>query len=231
MKSFEDNSIDLCLTDPPYGTTVNSWDTSLNLVFVQSLLKKVLKGNKIILLFGGERTIIPYLQNNLKNFKYSWIWEKENGSNFLSSKQTPRFVHEVIFVFKNISKGLKGGTPYFPVKGEGRPYNARTGAERNFKFRSKFKNHKIVNSGQRYPRSVLKFNSERGLHATQKPVPLLEYLIKTYTKEGDRVLDFTMGSGSTGVACKNLNRKFVGIEKVKKYFDIAKNRINEIIKL
>ena len=170
--------------------------------------------------------------SNPKMFKYEWIWEKPNGTNFISVNYQPFRVHEQILIFgkgaitytKNPEKNMK----YIPQKSIGNPYTAKTGdSVRRSVHRegSDMSGHITINEGTRHPRSVQRFNSEKGLHPTQKPVTLLEFLIKSYTNENDLILDNCMGSGSTGVACKNLNRKFIGIELDEEYFKIAQSRI------
>ena len=168
--------------------------------------------------------------SNIKNFKYDWIWEKTKFANFALVKKQPRRLHENISVF------YLGQTIYNPQMEIGKPYidnrtkkqDARTMTDgQSIRFS---KRNPIKNEGTRFPKSIIKFSNPSGkghLHPTQKPVDLLEYLIKTYTNEGETVLDFTMGSGSTGVACINTNRNFIGIELDKGYFDIAEKRINE----
>lgn len=165
--------------------------------------------------------------SNIKKYKYDWYWQKPQGTNFLNSSFQPMKVVESIHVFSDMASSYskKGTMSYFPIKTIGKPYKATSSTGR-FKFNSCPAGNVTINKGDRFPINVLKFATDKGKHATQKPVALLEYLIKTYTLEGETVLDFTMGSGSTGVACKNLGRKFIGIEKDDKYFEIARQRIN-----
>jgi len=220
MKDIPDQSIDMVLTDPPYGTTACKWDSVIPFEPMWKELKRIIKPKGAILLFGSEPFSSLLRVSNLKQFKYDWIWDKKKGGNIMNLKQQPYKVHELILVFC--------GGNYYPIMEEQKP---RTG-----KTYSAGEANGILNYGdvrqydKKYPKSIIEISnaSQKGkLHPTQKPVALLEYLIKTYTLEGETVLDFTMGSGSTGVACKNLNRNFIGIEKDETYFNIAKKRIEE----
>ena len=236
MPKLQDHSIDLILTDPPYGTTACKWDSIIPFDLMWKELKRVIKDNKAIVLFGAEPFSSILRTSNLDYFKYDWIWEKDNGTNFASVKYQPFRVYENISVFGKFPitytpKQIKCFNPQMII---GKPYKTISGKQKQDGAvirdgsKEKMSNFETINNGTRYPRNVIKFNRDKNkVHPTQKPVPLLEYLIKTYTKENDTVLDFTMGSGSTGVACKNLNRNFIGIEKDKKYFELAEKRINE----
>jgi len=217
LPSLKDNSIDLILTDPPYGTTQCKWDSIIPFEPMWNELKRIIKDNGCIALFGSEPFSSALRMSNIKQFKYDWIWKKTNVMGFLNAKKRPLKETEIISIFnskiykpQNLQKNLKGKNR----KGKNTDVLGKYEAINNSEFTN-------------YPKTIIKFKSERGLHPTQKPVALLEYLIKTYTNENDTVLDFTMGSGSTGVACKNLNREFIGIELDKQYFEIATNRINE----
>lgn len=216
MKSIPDKSVDLILTDPPYGTTECKWDTVIPFEPMWKELKRIRKDNAAIVLFGSEPFSSHLRMSNIKEFKYDWIWEKEQGVNWLNCKINPLKKHEIVSIFGlNPKYHPVGLLPCNKIKSAKNGLMPHRGI--NKVHEQKFSN---------YPQSIIKFNRERGIHPTQKPVPLLEYLIKTYTLEGETVLDFTMGSGSAGVACKNLNRNFIGIEKDEKYFEIARNRIN-----
>jgi site-specific DNA-methyltransferase (adenine-specific) len=222
MKSIPDKSIDLVLTDPPYGTTACKWDSVIPFEPMWKELKRVRKDNAAICLFGSEPFSSHLRMSNIKEFKYDWVWEKNKATSHMNAKKIPMKSHELICIFYLTNR-------YFPQFSIGKPY-FRGLVERNKTNKGVSGNHKtsLVQSldGKRYPKSILKFGVEqRTIHPTQKPIALLEYLIKTYTLENESVLDFTMGSGSTGVACKNLNRNFIGIEKDDRYFEIAKNRI------
>lgn len=226
MKNIPDNSIDLVLCDLPYSSskrkvTWNDWDCEINLNTLWKEYNRVLKINGVVLLFASDLFSAELVMSNYKSYKYKWIWQKEAGTGFLNAKRMPLRDFEEILVF------YKKQPTYNPQMRLGKPYKITKGS----KSSNYCKTDKIVttvNDGSRYPLTVLKFNRDKEkLHPAQKPVSLLEYLIKTYTNEGDIVLDNCMGSGSTGVACINTNRKFIGIEIDEKYFKIAKERIKE----
>jgi site-specific DNA-methyltransferase (adenine-specific) len=222
MKKIPDGSIDMILCDLPYGTTACKWDVIIPFDKLWEQYNRIIKDNGAIVLFGSEpfSTLLRY--SNLKMYKYDWIWEKEQGANFMLCKYQPYKVHEIISVFSK-KKHL-----YIPQMTEGKPYVSGKGTSgditRNVtKIQTK-------NNGTRYPRSIQRFNTDKAkgsFHPTQKPVALLEYLIKTYTNEGDVVLDNCMGSGSTCVAAVNTNRHYIGFELDEKYFDIACQRLDE----
>ena len=214
--------VDAIITDPPYGTTACKWDSVISFDEMWKRLNLLIKDNGAIVLFGSEPFSSALRMSNIKNYKYDWIWEKPQGANFMLVKYQPYKVHENISVFnkhKYIPQ-MEKGSPYISGKGTSGEITGNV-----VKIQTK-------NSGTRYPRSIQKFsiNKSKSFHPTQKPTELMEYLIRTYTDENDTVLDFTMGSGSTGVACMNTNRKFIGIELDEKYFEIAKNRIEETLK-
>ena len=230
MKEIEEGGVDMVLTDPPYGTTACKWDSIIPLEPMWEQLKRVIKPNGAIVMTASQPFTTTLIASNMKMFKYEWIWEKNRGSNFATVKYQPMKEHENILIF------CEGKTTYNQIKEE----RADGGKSRaNYQInasntgkRDGYGNITGVDSGfidknLRCPRSVQKFNTEVGLHPTQKPVALMAYLIKTYTNEGEAVLDFTMGSGTTGVACANLDRNFIGIEKDAEYFEIAKKRIEE----
>ena len=222
MKSMPDKSIDLVLTDPPYGTTACKWDVVIPFEPMWNELKRIRKDNTAIVLFGSEPFSSYLRMSNIKEFKYDWIWNKKKGGNPLLSKIEPIKITELVSIF-----GVKK-INYYPqmkdrekLKKRGSNAGIKSDTTNNL-----FSENKTYT--QYYPKNILDFsnaNQRTRFHPTQKPVALLEYLIKTYTLENETVLDFTMGSGSTGVACKNLNRNFIGIEKDEKYFEIAKQRI------
>ena len=209
--------VDCILCDPPYGTTACKWDTVIPFDEMWSRLNKLIKPNGAICLFGSEPFSSALRMSNIKKYKYDWIWKKEKGLGFLNAKKRPLKEIENILVFNSKIYNPQGLIKNLKEKN-------RQGSQTDT-----LGNYNLINFSEytNYPKTVLEFKSERGLHPTQKPVALMEYLVKTYTNEGETVLDFTMGSGTTGVACKKLNRKFIGIEKDKKYFEIAKERINE----
>ena len=230
LKTISDKSIDLVLTDPPYGTTTCKWDTVIPFEPMWAQIKRVIKSNGAICLFGHELFTAAMLLSNTSMYRYSLVWKKSRVHRFAQAKNRFLNTHEDIAVFSsgtcasNSSLKMK----YYPqglepfgktVKDTSHKNGHRTGRKQLPDYFQEFTN---------YPKSILEFKSEmKTMHPTQKPVPLLEYLIKSYTLEGETVLDFTMGSGSTGVAAKNLNRNFIGIEKDLTYYDIATKRIYE----
>ena len=223
LPKISDKSVDIVLTDPPYGTTDCKWDSVIPFEPMWHELKRIIKDNGCIALFGSEPFSSFLRTSNIKWFKYDWYWNKKQGTGFLSAKYQPlKNIEQILIFYKK--------TPlYNPQFTKGKPYKIKQGGVSKV-YDNPDKEVITNNNGFRYPLTLIEFNRDKNkLHPTQKPVNLLEYLIKTYTNENDTVLDFTMGSGSTGVACKNLNRKFIGIEKDKKYFDIAKNRINGVL--
>ena len=221
MKDIPDKSIDMILCDLPYGTTACKWDTIIPFEPLWEQYERVTKDNGAIVLTASQPFTTVLINSNIKRFRYSWTWEKEQGVNFLMAKKQPLKVHEDICVFS------KKQTVYNPQMTEGKPY-IRSGKGYSGEVTGRVKKVQTKNNGTRYPRSVIQFTRETGLHPTQKPVALFEYLIKTYTNEGDLVLDNCMGSGTTGVACKNLNRNFIGIELDPEYFKIAEKRIEAV---
>lgn len=224
MKNIDDHSVDMILCDPPYGTTRNKWDSVIPLDKMWDEYKRIIKDNGAIVLFSSEPFTSELILSNLKMFRYDLIWAKTQGSDFLNANRKPLKAHENILVFykhlPTYNKQYWYSTPY-------KCANKKRTHSSNYGTYSTKIGSEGSEDGKRYPLSVLKFNSEKGLHPTQKPVALLEWLIKTYTNENDTVLDNCMGSGSTGVACVNTNRKFIGIELDDKYFDIALNRIQD----
>ena len=233
MKRLPDNSIDLILTDPPYGTTACKWDSIIPLDKMWEQLKRIIKPNGAIVLFGSEPFSSFLRCSNIKNFKYDWIWDKTKGSNFQTVKYQPFKTHEIISVFS------KKTHSYNPIMTESPNDNRIRGKEylsKNTVYgEMKGKACPDYNNKVKYPKSIQSFkrnwSPQQSLHPTQKPVALMEYLIKTYTNEGETVLDFTMGSGTTGVACKNTGRSFIGIERDEGYFKIAQDRITKELNL
>lgn len=221
--------VDVIICDPPYGTTACKWDTVIPFEDMWKRLNKLIKPNGAIVLFGSEPFSSALRMSNIKNYKYDWIWQKEQGVGQLNAKKMPLKNTENISVF------YKKQCLYNPQMTKGEPYTAnRCMFSKNIEstYGKQVDRVITINSGYRYPLTTLKFNRpmKNRLHSTQKPTDLLEYLIKTYTNENELVLDFTMGSGSTGVACMNTNRKFIGIELEENYFNIAKQRIEEACK-
>ena len=230
-KLIEDGIVvDAIVTDPPYGTTACKWDTVIPFDEMWLRLNKLIKPNGAIVLFGSEPFSSALRMSNIKNYKYDWVWEKSRPMGFLEAKNKPMKKHEIISIFSlgNSANGCKNRITYNPqgIKEINKKMKNSTDTDNLGKRQSRPKGGEFIQTHTNYPNTILKFSSEsKTVHPTQKPVALMEYLIKTYTNENELVLDFTMGSGTTGVACKNLNRKFIGIELDEKYFAIAKDRI------
>ena len=222
MKEIPDKSIDMILCDLPYGTTACKWDVIIPFDKLWEQYNRIIKDNGAIVLFGSEPFSTNLRMSNFKNYRYDWIWKKPKGSGFLNAKKMPLKSHEIISVF------YKKLPTYNPQFSKGEPYKNEQGYVGEYLNKNKnMKRVKTENTGFRYPKSVIDFSIQTGYHPTQKPVALLEYLIKTYTNENEVVLDNCMGSGSTGVACINTNRRFIGFELDEKYFEIARKRIEE----
>ena len=226
MRSLPDDSIDSVITDPPYGTTSCKWDIVIPLEEMWTELKRISKSHCPILLFGQE-PFSSYLRiSNINDYKYDWYWQKERATNIMQLKKRPGKVIETISVFYN-----KQAT-YNPQKtlhtGKLRSNKIKDGKLVNLVDSNSRKPKEYKDDGTRYPLQVLNYKRDiltSNLHPTQKPLALLENLVKTHSNEDDVVLDFTMGSGTTGLACKNLNRKFIGIELDEEYYKIAQNRM------
>ena len=224
MKEIPDKSIDMVLCDLPYGTTACKWDTVIPFKPLWEQYNRIIKCGGAICLFGSEPFASRLRASNINNYKYDWIWNKKLAGNAILAKKQPLKIHEVVMVFNS--------TRYFPQMTKGKERKKMTGGmcarECEMLRGSKTVQEEYVNNLY-YPTSIQEFSiaglRKGRLHPTQKPVPLLEYLIKTYTDEGETILDNCMGSGSTGVACKNLNRNFYGIELDEHYFEVAKKRI------
>lgn len=220
MRLLPDGCIDMVLCDLPYGTTACKWDTCIPFEPLWEQYHRLVKPSGAIVLFGSEPFSTALRHSNLKEFRYDWIWEKEQGANFMLCKYQPYKVHEVISVFSR-ERHL-----YNPQMTVGAPYVSGKGTSGDITRNVKKK--QTVNTGTRYPRSILRFNTDKargGVHPTQKPVALLEYLIKTYTNEGDTVLDNCIGSGSTAVAAINTRRNYIGFETDPQYYGIALKRV------
>jgi site-specific DNA-methyltransferase (adenine-specific) len=228
MKSIPDSSVDAIITDPPYGTTYCKWDSVIPFEPMWSELKRIIKPNGAIILFGSEPFSSALRMSNIKQYKYDWVWDKVNKfTGALNANKMPMLDHELISVFYNkqptYNKQLRDGS-----------YKTRHGGNRNtetINFIKPLKDYGRIINGLN-PKRIIHYpshNTKNIYHPTQKPIELMEYLIKTYSNENEFVLDFTMGSGTTGIACKNLNRNFIGIELDKNYFDIATKRINEVL--
>lgn len=233
MKKIPDESIDMILCDLPYGTTKNKWDSTINLELLWEQYNRIIKKRGCIALFAQTPFDKVLGSSNLKMLKYEWIWEKPMATGRLNCNFAPMKAHENILIFSKSAacyvKDSNNAMIYIPQMTEGKPYKAISGrASTNYDTKWS-KEQLTVNEGTRYPRDVQKFAHDRDkYHPTQKPVELLEYLIKTYTNENNLILDNCMGSGSTGVAALNTNRNFIGIELDENYFNIAKERIENL---
>ena len=224
MKDIPDGSIDMILADLPYGTTACKWDTIIPFEPLWEQYERIIKPNGAIVLTASQPFTSALVMSNPKMFRYSWVWEKQQGTNPLLSKKQPMKVHEDIVVFYDkqclYNPQMTQGTPYSGfITGKSKTTGDVMGNAKSI--------HRDNPSGTRYPRSVQKFNTPRikGGHPTQKPVALFEYLIKTYTNEGDLVLDNVAGSGTTGVSCQNLNRNFILMEQDPEYVEVIKKRL------
>ena len=223
------------------GTTACKWDSIIPFDKMWERINKLIKNNGAIVLFGNEPFSSKLRMSNIKNYKYDWYWNKINSGGFATAKYKPLSIIEQVMIFSKDNKRLN----YYPIMELAENKNKRPRNKSNTRksdspqgmASGEFKVSDTHDENKRYPKNILIYNNKVGelnalnrLHPTQKPVDLLEYLIKTYTNEGEIVLDFTMGSGSTGVACLNTNRKFIGIELDENYFNIAKERINLVNK-
>lgn len=222
MKSIPSGSIDAIITDPPYGTTACKWDSVIPFDLMWEQLNRIIKPYGAIVLFGSQPFTSSLIMSNPKGFKYEWIWEKTMATGGLMAKYRPMKAHENILVF-NTAKS----STYNEQRLKGNAYTRKEGTKKNSIIGDKNGGYITKSKGGRCARSVFKIPNPnaKSLHPTQKPIELMEYLIKTYTNEGETVLDFTMGSGSTMVACQNTNRKGIGIEQDSKYFKIAQDRV------
>jgi site-specific DNA-methyltransferase (adenine-specific) len=231
MKEIPDGSVDMILCDLPYGTTACKWDSVIPFEPMWAELKRIIKPNGAIVLFGTEPFSSMLRCSNLKMFKYDWVWNKTKPQGFLNAKARPLVEHELIHIFSSGTCTSTSKTMTYNPQGlisvDVLLKNTDTESMGKRKSRKSGSEYKQTQSG--YPRSILRYAHDQSkLHPTQKPVALLEYLIKTYTQENETVLDFTFGSCSTGVAALNTNRKFIGIEKDETYFKIAQDRIAAI---
>ena len=230
MKDIPDGSIDMILCDLPYGTTASSWDNIINFEELWQQYKRIIKPGGAIGLFGSGSFTYKLIQSNEEWYKYKWVWLKNRKLNFVNAKNRPMTSYEEIMMFSNgnTANGSKIKMCYYP---QGLVEIHRVVKYRNTKFgtvvgKLHSPKEKIIQEYTNYPVDVLQFDCEpRPIHPSQKPVALLEYLIKTYTNEGETVLDNCMGSGSTGIACIHTNRNFIGMELEEKYFNIAKDRM------
>ena len=227
MKQIPDKSIDMILCDLPYGTTACKWDVVIPFEPLWEQYNRIIKDNGAIVLFGREPFSSKLISSNILNYKHKWIWNKKQTGSFANAKYMPLQIEEDIIVFCNKNKKVK----YFPIMRKGK-MRKKGGSKKQSQIMLGLKPNYSYYSDLYYPTNIIDFpnciNKKHNLHPTQKPVALLEYLIKTYTNENETVLDNCMGSGSTGVACLNTNRNFIGIELDKDFFEIAKKRIEDV---
>jgi DNA modification methylase len=225
MPSIEAGSVDMILADLPYGTTACKWDTVIPLVPLWAEYKRVIKRNGAIVLTASQPFTTTLIASNMGMFRYSWVWDKALSTGFLDANRKPLKQHEDVVVF------YQEQSTYNPQKRRGDPYTRPRSYANAEVYSGDFERLGIVNvTGERFPTSILTISNAHQaakVHKTQKPVALMEYLIRTYTNEGETVLDNAMGSGTTGVACVNTGRSFIGIEKDEEYFQIAVERIRK----
>tara|TARA_R110002110_G_scaffold147942_1_gene338900 strand:- start:86 stop:799 length:714 start_codon:yes stop_codon:yes gene_type:complete len=229
MKEIPDGSIDAIITDPPYGTTACKWDSVIDFNLMWLELNRIIKPNGAIVLFGSEPFSSALRMSNIKNYKYDWVWNKVTATGAFFAKKQPMRVFENILIF---SKGKINYNPQLIKKDKKYIRDIKKAYNHNSEHYSGIQKlgTRAISKDMKYPNNIIKISrgsAKLTIHPTQKPIALMEYLIKTYTNENELVLDFTMGSGSTGVACVNTNRKFIGIEQDENYFKIAEKRIKE----
>jgi site-specific DNA-methyltransferase (adenine-specific) len=228
MESIPDHSIDMILCDLPYGTSACKWDSIIPLTLLWPHYNRLIKETSAIVLFAQQPFTSILIHSNLANWRYNYIWKKDNATNFLNSHHQPLKITEDICVFSKVSSQQIN---YHPQFGKGKPYVCLRGKQKNESAVitgdvHKIEGFKTESKGHRYPLNLIEFKRDTPkVHPTQKPVELCKWLISTFTKENDTILDNTMGSGSTGVAAKLLNRKFIGIEMEENYIKIASERI------
>ena len=239
MKNITDKSIDMILCDLPYGTTPASWDTHINMFELWMNYERIIKDDGAIVLTSQQPFTSLLISSNIKLYKYNWIWEKDNGTNFLNSKFQPLKITEDICVFgKAATSFVKNGLTikYNPQFTEGKPYTIKSGNQKENSAvvrggkggREDVGGFETVSDGKRYPKNLIKFcRDKEKLHPTQKPVALMEYLIKTYSNEGDTILDNCAGSFTTAIAAENTKRNWICIEQLEEYCEIGRKRIEE----
>jgi site-specific DNA-methyltransferase (adenine-specific) len=233
MPEIQDNSIDMILCDLPYAETGNKWDFIIDPKKLWSEYERIIKDDGAIVLTGTFKFGTQLYQQAPHLYKYDWVWQKDNGTNVMAAHYQPIREHEYIFVF---GKNAVTFTPrqkymkYNPQKTEGKPYSTGQGSKSPNWKGGRSENYKIENKdGSRFPKTIQYFCRDKDkLHPTQKPIALFEYLVKTYTNEGDLVLDNCMGSGTTAIACHNLSRHCIGIEKDFGYYEVAKKRLQDV---
>ena len=226
MQNILDNSVDMVLCDPPYGTTSCKWDSIIDLDLMWKQVKRLIKPNGAIVMTASQPFTTLLISSNIKAFKYCWVWDKVRGTGFQVAKYRPMLRAEDICIFCNGKGKLKVYNPQMVIRDKLKKSKCYSSSDSN---PLAYNDNKLRTYTHRYPTNIIiesNASQKNKHHPTQKPVALMEYLIKTYTKEGETVLDFTMGSGTTGVACKHLNRNFIGIELDEDYLQIAKERIH-----
>lgn len=224
MPQIPSKSVDMILCDLPYGTTACKWDTIIPFEPLWKEYERIAKDNAAIVLTASQPFTSKLVASRIDWYKHHWVWVKEKGTGFQVAKHRPMMKTEDIIAF---SKNTPRYNPQFTKRDKPIKYRYPKVQSKSNPLQSY--NDKIIISDIKYPENVITIPTERGLHPTQKPVALFEYLIKTYTNEGDTVMDNCMGSGTTGVSCLNLDRNFIGIEKDPDYFQIAKNRIESTV--
>jgi site-specific DNA-methyltransferase (adenine-specific) len=223
MRQIPDGSVDMVLCDLPYGTTACKWDSVIPFDALWSAYRRIVRPDGAICLFASQPFSTALAWSNMDDFRYEWIWVKNRKTGAMTAKIMPMKGHELVLVF-----GRRAPRYFRILTPRNKPISARTPKSRSDVYANEAgqKDTYLRRTDTVCPDSVLYFDTERGFHPTQKPVALMEYLIRTYTNEGDTVLDNTMGSGTTGVACANTGRQFIGIEREKGYFDIAVARLS-----
>lgn len=224
MEGIPDGSVDMICTDPPFGTTACKWDSVIPFEPMWSQLKRIIKPNGAIVLHGAQPFTSALIMSNIKGFKYCWVWEKSRFSNQMLAKKQPLRIHEDIIIFStgSVKYNPQGLIECSKITKQGKKITDNNGGGN--------RKTSYLQTSENYPKSIQRFKSEGNtIHPTQKPVALIEYLIKTYTNYEETVLDFCFGSGTTGVAAINTGRHFIGIEKDKVYFDIATKRIGAAV--
>lgn len=225
---INDKSVDAIICDLPYGTTACKWDVVIPFELLWNEYRRIIKDNGAIVLTASQPFTSALVMSNPKMFKYQWFWNGKRGANFAQAPYMPLKIIEdvLVFSFANIAENSKNRMKYNP-QGVIDTFKECKGKKANDHRPNRADQKPYVQTKTGYPNQLIEFSKDlKPVHPTQKPLALMEYLVKTYTNEGDTVLDNCMGSGTTGLACKNLNRKFIGIEKDSKYFEIAKERIN-----
>lgn len=223
MKDIDDKSVDMILCDLPYAQTSNHWDSLISLDDLWIQYNRIIKDNGCIALTAKGKFMINLINSNFKNYRYEWIWDKNKGANFAHVKRMPLNVHEYVVIF------YKKQPTYNPQMTEGKPYKQKRLQESVKGIADNMDRYTTISEGKRYPKSIIRVEgiAQRHIvHPTQKPVSLFEYLIKTYTNEGDLVLDNCIGSGTTAIACLNTKRNYIGIEKDNTYYELTNERIN-----